>query len=559
MFPLSALFFKADVFIKKLTNVCGGFIINLKSMNEGMKSMKKVSWQNVKVFLAMVLVLAILLPVGVGASSDFTVQQVTPTDADGNTMAVGDMDYDQAITAVDAVMILQFAVGKITLTEQQEKYADVDNSGVLDAVDALMVLQYSINKITEFPLEDALNGEGVEEKNITLSSIWAHSYFANDDTGATWQKTFENMGNDKINTYVNVLDPYYAAEEIARNVMAGRHVADVYEVSLSMCRDVARYGVAANIFASDTLDKSLYQSGATQSVTFGDKTYGVAFPAQSDLVMGVVYNKELVRKYASQYDIVELYKTKQWTFDAFKDIAKLCTKDTNGDGKIDVHGFTTNTNIIGMALVSNVGGEATMVNGRVEATFCNDSGVTALNWCKDMFKTDKSWRYMADIYSCVDAFSAGKAAMFVSYLQYYPTIASQATFTYGFVPMPIGPDQTEYINGVFDGRLFVVPTTSRLDDVGLWLNGVASANDELLNNQVKDLQRNGFDKTSCEAYTWLLNNMKPEYSTGVFSSTLGAHIDGSVTSVTKQPSKVLNAIKNQAQQELDDYYAPFYN
>jgi hypothetical protein len=177
-----------------------------------------------------------------------------------------------------------------------------------------------------------------------------------------------------------------------------------------------------------------------------------------------------------------------------------------------------------------------------------------------MFKDDRSWNYKADINASVDVFANGQAAMFVSYLAFYNTIASKADFSLGFVLMPIGPAQTDYINGVYDAALYVVPKTNekRLDDIGNWLNGMANVSGKLLNEQIKKLAKNGMDATCQKIYKSLVNNMSAEYSTGAFTSNVSSQVDSSVTSASKSPAKVMNAIKSLAQKECDDFYGPMY-
>ncbi|MBR4869072.1 MAG: hypothetical protein IKU10_07935, partial [Clostridia bacterium] len=305
----------------------------------------------------------------------------------------------------------------------------------------------------------------------------------------------------------------------------------------------------------------LFNCAATESVTFNGRAYGVTWASKSVNPMGVIYNKSLIAKYAKSYDIEDLYDSKKWNFDNFQAIAKACTVDTDGNGKSDIYGFTSNTNVIGMALTSNAGGTALKNGEKVEATMCNEAGIKALEWCKEMFKTDKSWLYKADINQCVTEFTGGKAAMFVSYLQFYPQITAQANFKVGFVLMPKGPAQSNYRNGVYDGAYYIVPKTkaARLDDIGNWLNEIAQGTSTaLLNNKVKDLAKNGFDSKSQTIYRWVVTNMTPEFSSGVFTSTISSQVDGSVTSAAKQPAKVMAAIKTQAQKECDDYYADIY-
>lgn len=399
------------------------------------------------------------------------------------------------------------------------------------------------------------------KSTIKLSTIWFDSYNGEDASAKAWKSTLANMETKQgIKTEFARLDAASATDTIVKDVMAGKVSADVFDVSLAMCRNIARKKAAANIYASKTLNKSLYACGATESVTFGGKAYGVTFASKSVNPMGVIYNKELVKKYAPDVNIEKLYNEKKWTFEAFQALAKKCTIDTDGNGKSDIHGFTSNTNIIGMALTANAGGTALLKNGKVEATMCNDEGIAALEWCKKMFKDDRSWNYKADINASVEVFANGQAAMFVSYLAFYNTIASKADFSLGFVLMPIGPAQTDYINSVYDAALYVVPKTNekRLDDIGNWLNGIANVSGKLLNEQIKKLAKNGMDTTCQKIYKSLVNNMSAEYSTGAFTSNVSSQVDSSVTSASKSPAKVMNAIKSLAQKECDDFYGPMY-
>lgn len=59
----------------------------------------------------------------------------------------GDLNEDDSVTATDALLCLQSAVGKTTLEGYIEKAADVNSNGSVDATDALLILQYSVGKI----------------------------------------------------------------------------------------------------------------------------------------------------------------------------------------------------------------------------------------------------------------------------------------------------------------------------------------------------------------------------------------------------------------------------
>ena len=396
---------------------------------------------------------------------------------------------------------------------------------------------------------------------VKLITIYPEAYLSSTATANVWQTSLKTIEDKKhYKTNIDKLDPLSAVDVITKEVMAGKSSADVYDISLSMCRSLAKSKAVCNWLDSKTLDFSKVQNGGTQAITFGKKCYGVALNGTSGVVAGIMYNKDLVAKYAPGYDLQKLYKENKWDFDTFREVAKLCTRDTDGDGKTDTYGVTSNTNIIGIMLTSNAGGTALMKNGRVEATMCNDAGIAALEFCKTLFKTDRSWKYYADIKDSVTMFSSGRSAMLATYLHFYTMVAPAANFKFDFVHAPMGPDYGKYVDGVYDAGVFVVPKTNekKLDTLGTWINHLTTISGKLLNIDAKNLAMNGFSNDAIEIFKWCKNNMQADFSTGAFTSAVASQVDNSVTSASKSPAKVMNAIKSQAQAELDDFYANLY-
>lgn len=68
----------------------------------------------------------------------------------GSGALKGDVNANGEVTAEDALMALQAATNKITLTATQEQAADVDGEAGVSASDALMILQYATKKIASF-------------------------------------------------------------------------------------------------------------------------------------------------------------------------------------------------------------------------------------------------------------------------------------------------------------------------------------------------------------------------------------------------------------------------
>ena len=403
--------------------------------------------------------------------------------------------------------------------------------------------------------------DNTPKTEVKLITIYPEAYLSSTATANVWQTSLKTIEDKKhYKTNIDKLDPLSAVDVITKEVMAGKSSADVYDISLSMCRSLAKSKAVCNWLDSKTLDFSKVQNGGTQAITFGKKCYGVALNGTSGVVAGIMYNKDLVAKYAPGYDLQKLYKENKWDFDTFREVAKLCTRDTDGDGKTDTYGVTSNTNIIGIMLTSNAGGTALMKNGRVEATMCNDAGIAALEFCKTLFKNDRSWKYYADIKTAVANFCTGNYAMLATNLYFYSLVAPSANFKFDFVHAPMGPDYGKYVDAVYDASVFVVPKTNqkKLDTLGTWINHLTTISGKLLNIEAKNMAINGFSNDAINTMKWCKNNMIADFSTGAFTSAVASQVDGSVTNASRSPTKVMNAIKQQAQAELDDFYANMY-
>lgn len=71
------------------------------------------------------------------------------------TISAAKATPNYAITAYDASLVLQSAIGKITLTDNQKLAADVDGDGTVSEYDAALILQKAVKKIDAFPIGKA--------------------------------------------------------------------------------------------------------------------------------------------------------------------------------------------------------------------------------------------------------------------------------------------------------------------------------------------------------------------------------------------------------------------
>lgn len=64
----------------------------------------------------------------------------------------GDVDGDGWVTQRDAILVADYIVGKVELTEEQLGRADVDGDGVITSVDAMFIGQYVSGLRDSFPI-----------------------------------------------------------------------------------------------------------------------------------------------------------------------------------------------------------------------------------------------------------------------------------------------------------------------------------------------------------------------------------------------------------------------
>jgi len=61
----------------------------------------------------------------------------------------GDVNEDETVTIVDALLVAQYYVGLDPLNFNPE-YADTNCDGIIDKIDALLIAQYYVGLIDEF-------------------------------------------------------------------------------------------------------------------------------------------------------------------------------------------------------------------------------------------------------------------------------------------------------------------------------------------------------------------------------------------------------------------------
>jgi len=225
-----------------------------------------------------------VLPLSVAAGNDIQVESIdgvsayvgdvtNPLAAADNTainipdyipyIKYGDVDGSGNIDTVDARLILQYIVGKITAFPCDDKRAaDVSGNGKIDTVDARMVLQYIVNKITSLgtilkPIADDPVGDGsftlsvglvtrVDEDNVNVAINYdtADQYFINGTFILNWDSTKMSL----VISHNNDITPLMGAD-VSRMTCDGSYNSDgVYTIAFTSSEGILnRKGALLNL------------------------------------------------------------------------------------------------------------------------------------------------------------------------------------------------------------------------------------------------------------------------------------------------------------------------
>ena len=160
-------------------------------------------------------------------------------------------------------------------------------------------------------------------------------------------------------------------------------------------------------------------------------------------------------------DLHVFYSNKTWTWDVLLDYAVKSTKDLNGDGIMDQWGI--NLFFVPWAgeafLYSNGANYIKEVDGRIQFALGDQVAVNAIQFLSDL----------CNVYKVVIRgqgwvpFTSGKAAMCLGTeaWQGLSGLKNAGMTNYGFVPLPKGPDISDYSNANSNSTINAIPITQK--------------------------------------------------------------------------------------------------
>ena len=153
----------------------------------------------------------------------------------------------------------------------------------------------------------------------------------------------------------------------------------------------------------------------------------------------------------------QLVRDNEWTWDVYREIAREVTKDTDGDGTPDIWG--TGATAWGNEAISNGVQFIGEVDGKWQLTISSEAGIRALQFLYDMNYGDGTRFDSETTGEAREAFVNGTVAFNWANMGSIDGPESAifgAEHDYGIIPMPMGPDATEYYSMTDNNKAFVI-------------------------------------------------------------------------------------------------------
>lgn len=275
--------------------------------------------------------------------------------------------------------------------------------------------------------------------------------------------------------------------------------------------------------------KDKWNQGVIDILRNGNSFYTFA-TGKSEPREGMFFNKRILEENGFNKDEpYDLQKEGKWTWEAFEDMCKKITKDTNNDGVIDQYAMASFYTSFGMAAVySNGGAKVRYVDGKFVDAIGEEKSMEAWNWVYDMFakyqlpQGDRQWDYWQN------AFVNGEVA-FLAMQQYiaHPNNAlSQMKDDFGFVSFPLGPHGDHKVFTLTESNMWVIPNIYKDDNASKIMKILDFYTDDVPGyggpdswKEVSYLQGFRDDRALDETVTMMLENtyerldkMIPDYS-----------------------------------------------
>lgn len=308
-------------------------------------------------------------------------------------------------------------------------------------------------------------GEGAasgEKDVIEIVSWWDENPVGGDkqsDLAAKRKQDIEKKYNVEFKYTVVPADDI--APRFITEVMSGGSLGDLVNMRHYWAfPDYAAKNYLLNISDYLDIENQGYREKDLEIATYDGSVYGIPSGdlAQAANIGYLMYiNKKYFPDTMSQ--IYDMFRNKTWTWDAVMDLAKKQTK-VGTDGNVSVYGLSMLNNYAPVeVMVASFGGTYMQyVNGEAKSTVTSPNVTNAIDLVRKAVFDDKISPSKSE--GEPTAFKTGKYAMYLGSYYEANEFKEQMEDDFGIMPVPLGGDQTEYVNFVRERHFKVASATA---------------------------------------------------------------------------------------------------
>jgi len=300
----------------------------------------------------------------------------------------------------------------------------------------------------------------------------------------------------RFNCVLEHVDIDYAAyeSEVIPSLFAGDLVANIimpsivgagFFVQANLCMDLNSPEISEYInFSNPWWDQTMAYASTINGATYCATPH---FTSSVDTTFVIYFNKVIANDLGIT-DLYELEENYQWTWDKFREYAKMAVKDLNGDGEMtleeDRWGFLACPYDSMCSFLTGAGCRTIEVDPITKkATFAlnqakNIEIMTTLN---EIYTSDGIYTH-TDAVTSMDTYFVNGKSLFSSYHLSYlkKDCMREMSDDFGVLLMPLGPNQTKYMSRAdHNTSCVIIPTTNNdpeeLKATAIVLEGLAFA------------------------------------------------------------------------------------
>lgn len=410
---------------------------------------------------------------------------------------------------------------------------------------------------------------------ITIYGIWEGAYGtgtkAESDLDKAWiekRKELEKKYNCKI--VWKQLNPNDTTAQIIVKIKSGTSVGDIINcqrIDLERSSLVTGILMDLNTVPNLNLKDSRWNQALIKASTQNGVTYGTNF-GYGDVQSGFLVNLDLYDKVKSKigFDLFDVVKKKQWTWDKFVQLCQAVKADRDSNSVFDDKDQYGASGVNQPTLFATILGDGMTIlerqaNGKMKYTMNSQITKDSINYLRNNMVMNKSWHSFSNATATANAFYEGRLLLYGVPIWTLEEVKEKAPrMNVGFVPAPIGNSGRvkNYINlGDSWTPVLCIPTTNKKPErAGVFLSEFLNMDGKMKEETLKEYQKEYFPKhaDSMANVKTMLENIYYENYLIEFNQTPWSALSASLWNPTDTIEAQLAAIDSQMVKWVETTY-----